>query len=138
MAVSIAGQLSALGSALVLGLAIGLLYDVFRVLRVRLPLPLLGGALDLLFWLLVTAALFLHALWTEGGVVRLYMVAAVFGGAVLYFRLLSRWCLALGYRLATLVGLLVRLVTFPLACAGALGKKMGRAAKKYFHYRRKW
>ena len=37
MAVSIAGQLSALGSALVLGLAIGLLYDVFRVLRVRLP-----------------------------------------------------------------------------------------------------
>ena len=121
-----------------LGLAIGLLYDCFRVLRVRLHLPLLGGILDLLFWLLVTAALFLHALITEAGVLRLYMVAAVLGGAVLYFKLLSRWCLALGYRLATLAALFVRLVTFPLTCAAALGKKMGSGAKKNFHYWRKW
>ena len=83
MAVSITQQLLALGSAALLGLAVGVLYDCFRILRCRLPLPLLAGLLDLLFWVLVTAALFLHALFLEGGVVRLYMVGAVFAGAVL-------------------------------------------------------
>ena len=57
MAFSVSGQALLLGGALALGAAVGVLYDAFRVLRVRLPLPLLGGILDLLFWLAVTAGL---------------------------------------------------------------------------------
>lgn len=41
-----------------LGTALGLVYDLFRILRRRVRLPLLGSALDLLFWALVTAGFF--------------------------------------------------------------------------------
>ena len=128
----------ALLSALLLGCAVGVLYDCFRVLRCRVRLRLLGGALDLLFWLCVTLALFLHALATGGGVLRLYMVAAVLAGACAYFLLLSPGILFLGYRLADLAGLLLRLVIFPLRWTIRLCKKVGQNLKKDFHYRRKW
>ena len=57
-------------------MAVGVLYDIFRILRVRLRLPLLGGILDLLFWLVVTAALFLYR---AGGIL------AVVAGVLLFF-----------------------------------------------------
>ena len=49
MTVDIAAQQAALLQAAVLGLAAGLLYDLFRILRCRVRLPLLGPALDLLW-----------------------------------------------------------------------------------------
>ena len=58
MTVDIAAQQAALLQAAVLGLAAGLLYDLFRILRCRVRLPLLGPALDLLFWLVLTGVLF--------------------------------------------------------------------------------
>ena len=51
MTISVAQQAAALAQAAALGLAVGLLYDLFRVLRVRVALPLLGAVLDLSFWL---------------------------------------------------------------------------------------
>ena len=68
MEISVSGQAAFLGGALVLGAAVGLLYDFFRILRVRVPLPLLGGILDLLFWLAVTAALFVYAVCASNGI----------------------------------------------------------------------
>lgn len=49
MGVTVAGQAWSFAAALALGAAVGLLYDLFRVLRVRVRLPLLGGVLDFLF-----------------------------------------------------------------------------------------
>ena len=63
-----------------LGTALGLVYDLFRILRRRVRLPLLGSALDLLFWALVTAGLFLYAIAAGGGQLRIYMVLALFLG----------------------------------------------------------
>lgn len=94
-----------------LGAAIGLLYDFFRILRVRLRLPLLGSVLDLLFWLAVTAAIFVYAVAAGNGEVRIYMLLSILGGAVLYFLLLSRWALKLGYLLADFLGLLWKIGT---------------------------
>ena len=59
MEVSIEAQLAAFGGAFFIGAAAGVLYDLFRVLRVRIRIPLIGTVLDALFWILVTAALFL-------------------------------------------------------------------------------
>ena len=56
MTISVAQQAAALAQAAALGLAVGLLYDLFRVLRVRVALPLLGAVLDLSFWIIVTVA----------------------------------------------------------------------------------
>ena len=75
MAVSVTGQALAFLGALALGAALGLLYDIFRVLRVRLPWKLLGAVLDLLFWLAVTAALFVYSVAAGDGEVRVYLTA---------------------------------------------------------------
>ncbi|MBS6356317.1 MAG: hypothetical protein KH438_13650, partial [Oscillibacter sp.] len=98
----------------------------------------LGSLLDLLFWLLVTLGLFLHALDTGGGVLRFYMVAAVLGGAIGYFLLLSPLFLFLGYRMADFAGILFRLAVSPLTLLRRIGKKVVQNTKKNFHYRRKW
>lgn len=67
MEISVAGQAAALTGAIALGLGVGLLYDLLRLLRCRLRLPLLGPALDLLFWAAVTIALFLYVIAATGG-----------------------------------------------------------------------
>ena len=138
MTVSVTDQALFFAGALVMGAAVGLLYDAFRILRVRVRLPLLGGVLDLLFWLVVTVALFVYTTTAGSGEVRLYIVAAVLLGAAAYFWLLSRWFLKLGYRLADLVGVLWRVLTLPVVFLLRLCKKIGKTAKKSFHYRRKW
>ena len=63
MTVDVAQQGRALLQALALGAVMGMTYDLFRILRVRVRIPLLGPALDLLFWLGATLALFL---WSQG------------------------------------------------------------------------
>ena len=63
MTVDVAAQGAALGQAVLLGLAAGALYDLFRILRVRVRLPLVGPVLDLLFWLTLTGTLFLWSQW---------------------------------------------------------------------------
>lgn len=138
MGISILDQLTALASALALGGAVGLLYDCFRILRCRVRFKPLGGLLDLLFWIAVTLALFFHALEVEQGVLRLYTVLAVLGGAVVYFLLLSPVALFLGYRLADFISMLLKLAILPVVALTSVLKKIKETAKKSFHYRRKW
>lgn len=130
MGVTVAGQAWSFAAALALGAAVGLLYDLFRVLRVRVRLPLLGGVLDFLFWALVTVSLFVLAVTAGNGEVRIYMVLAVFGGAAGYFLLLSRVFLKLGYALADLVGVLWHILVLPLVAIRLLFKKIVETAKK--------
>ena len=89
MAVSVADQARALLGAIGLGTAAGLLYDLFRVLRVRIPLRWLGPVLDLLFWLCCTITFFLWSVDSAGGLVRVYTAIAALTGAWGYFALLS-------------------------------------------------
>ena len=124
--------------ALGLGAGLGLVYDLFRLLRRRVRLPLLGPALDLLFWVLVTAGLFLYAISAGGGELRIYMAVALFLGAVAYFLLLSRPVRFLTERAADGAAVLWRLAVSPLVFFGRRSKKIEKAAKNYFHYRREW
>lgn len=67
MTADVTAQAWAVVQAIGLGLAAGLLYDLFRVLRVRVHVPLLGPLLDLLFWITLTAVLFVWSQWAWGG-----------------------------------------------------------------------
>ena len=67
MSVDVTQQGLALCQALLLGGAMGVAYDLMRILRVRIRLPLLGPLLDLLFWLTATAALFIWSQSAWGG-----------------------------------------------------------------------
>ncbi len=113
----------AFAGAVILGFGVGLLYDLLRLLRGRLRLPLLGPALDLLFWAAVTAALFLYVIAATGGEVRIYVLMALFGGAVAYFLSLSAWVLSLGNLLADGLASLIRLILLPFRLMGLAQKK---------------
>ena len=137
MTVDVAAQGAALVQAVLLGLAAGVLYDLFRILRVRVRLPLLGPALDLLFWLMLTGTLFLWSQWAWGGPVRLYGAAFLFLGGAVYFGLFSRWLLWLGYRLADLITAILKILALPLFALNRLQKKIKKLAKKYLPFRGK-
>ena len=67
MTIDVIQQGRALCQALLLGAVLGMLYDLFRILRVRVKVPLLGPALDLLFWIVATLTLFLWSQEAWGG-----------------------------------------------------------------------
>lgn len=114
MTADVTAQAWAVVQAIGLGLAAGLLYDLFRVLRVRVHVPLLGPLLDLLFWITLTAVLFVWSQWAWGGMVRLYGAVFLFFGGCVYFWLLSSGVLWVGYRLADLVTFVLKILVLPL------------------------
>lgn len=138
MTVDVAQQGRALCQALLLGGAMGAVYDLLRVLRVRIKIPLLGPALDLLFWLGATAALFLWSQDAWGGEVRLYGAAFCLVGGALYFWAVSPWALRLGYLGADLAAAFLGILTFPLGLAWALMKKIRKITKSIFLSGAKW
>ena len=75
MSIDTLQQGQALCEALLLGGAMGAAYDLFRILRVRVKIPMLGPALDLLFWLGATGVLFFWSQDAWGGQVRFYGAA---------------------------------------------------------------
>lgn len=79
MTIDVIQQSLALCQALLLGAAFGVLYDLSRVLRVRVRLRLLGLT-DLLFWLVATCALFLWSQRAWGGEIRAYGAAFCLAG----------------------------------------------------------
>lgn len=138
MEISVAEQAAAFAGAILLGFAIGVLYDLLRLFRVRVPISFLGPALDLLFWVVVVAALFLYAADATGGQVRIYVLLSVFGGAVVYFVTLSAWILGLGNLIADGAAFLGRLVRLPFRFLYFCVKKIQKNLKNLFLYRRKW
>ncbi|MBO5918506.1 MAG: spore cortex biosynthesis protein YabQ [Oscillospiraceae bacterium] len=138
MAADVSAQGWALVQALGLGLALGVLYDLLRILRVRIALPLLGGVLDLLFWVSATVVLFVWSQGAWGGRIRLYGVFGVALGGGLYFRLFSRHLLRVGYLLADVVHFLLDLALMPMRGVFFLTKKIKNYAKNTFSYGRKW
>ena len=138
MRVDIAAQVTAVWQAAALGAAAGVLYDLFRILRVRIRLPLLGPVLDFLFWVVLTGVLFLWSQWAWGGPVRLYGVAFLFFGGVAYFRLLSPGLLWLGYRVADGVAFCTGILLLPLRLWLWAMKKIQKLAKNIFRFRSKW
>ena len=128
MTVTILAQAHSLLGALLLGVGSGLWYDLLRGLRYRIRAQALAIALDLLFWLTVTAVLFGWSVSAGGGRVQLITCAAALTGGVIYFRWLSPLFFP---PLSALVGLVLRLVKLPLKPLYWL-KERGRRGQKFF------
>ena len=138
MTVSLSHQLWCLGWAAGLGAAAGVLYDGMRLVRARLPFPLLAAALDLLFWLGVTLVLFLFAIVSGNGLVRLYTIIAMAGGGGAYFLLFSRFFLAGGAFFLRWAGKVLRFLLLPLVLPLRFLKKIRKKAKNHFLSHKKW
>ncbi|MCI8840181.1 MAG: hypothetical protein HFF24_07620 [Oscillospiraceae bacterium] len=132
MHVDIAGQAAVFGQALLLGALLGLVYDAMRTLRRTWRSAGLAFALDLLFWLGATAALFLLTLSRDDGRVRIFHMAAVALGGGAYFLTLSRLALPALLWAAGLARRIWRLLTAPLRALARWTKKFLENRKKLF------
>lgn len=117
MELSLNGQAAGLGLGFLLGLALGLSYDLLRPLRRRFG----GPGWDLLFAGLCFAAAFLYGLWGREGRLELWELAALGLGFRLYLGPFSRCFLPLYQRLLRfLAGIFRRGKAFVKKCCDLL------------------
>lgn len=138
MGIEIEAQTMTVLWALTLGGSLGVFYDVARILRHKAKNHLLGGLLDICFWIIATTGLFLLAIMRGGGEVRVYMVCVVVIGATLYFLTISRLVVIFLGIFAEIVRFLLGICLLPIHTVKAILKKIVKKQKNDFHYRRKW
>ena len=131
-------ELAVLCRAIVLGGGLGLVYDLMRVIRRRVPLPGLGGILDFSFWMLATVALFLFSQEAWAGRVRLYGAAFCLLGGTAYFWGLSPVFLSVLLRLTDMLVLILGILFFPARVLGKVLGRIGKNVKKLFSFKKKW
>lgn len=76
--------------SLALGVMLGVLYDIFRVVRSFSPKKqIIVAIFDILFWIIALISLLAFVLTVSGGAMRWYVLFGVFGGGFLYMASLS-------------------------------------------------
>lgn len=139
MEIYIGQQLLDLGAAMLLGIVCGMMYDLLRPVRLRRRYNKpLTHVVDIVFVLIVLLAVFLFALRIGQGEFRLFMLCGFLAGGVLYFLLLSPLLRPLWDFWAQAAACFLSLLWKPIALLGRTTKKIGTAAKKYFHFLRKY
>ena len=131
MELSVEAQALSLLGGLLLGGSMGLVYDLFRILRWKIPLRGLGAALDLIFWVGCTAALFLYAQWAERGEVRGYLALSLLVGGGAYFALISPL-------VRKILNQILRILGVPLRMILAVLKKIRKKQKNLFSSLKRW
>ncbi|HEX6971904.1 MAG TPA: spore cortex biosynthesis protein YabQ [Limnochordia bacterium] len=87
---SLAGQIYALGMMLVAGALVGILFDIYRLLRAFMrPGAWLTVLMDLAFWLLATPLVFGLLLIGNWGELRLFALLGLGCGLFAYFQIAS-------------------------------------------------
>ena len=136
----ITDQLAVFLRSILLGSTLALVYDLFRSVRALilpgppgqrgLPRRLLGGLLDGVYCLVALASVFFFIMAGDGEL-RLFILAGILGGGVLFFCLLSPLLLPL-WRFW--LGILL----VPLRLAGKIIKKFVQICKKLFSFLKSW
>ncbi|MCL2405832.1 MAG: spore cortex biosynthesis protein YabQ [Defluviitaleaceae bacterium] len=109
MILSMTGQAWLFLSTVIVGAAIGLFYDAFRVLRKTARHNKLAVTLeDLFFWVTATGLTFYYMLHRSYGEIRLFTLLGIACGILLYFATVSRWVVVV---LVAVVNYLKRVVT---------------------------
>ena len=123
MGIELTEQLAMFFRSVLLGGALGLLYDLLRALR-SLGGRVWGGVLDSVYCVLSVSLLFFFVMAGDGEL-RLFFLAGALGGAVLFFCLLSPI-------LRPLWDFWLRILLSPVHLAAGAGKKCCRGTKKLF------
>lgn len=85
MNISVSGQTMEFLYAALFGVALGVLYDIFAILRSYLPAKKMFAALfDVLFWIIAIVALLAFVMLVTGGRMRWYVLVGSFLGIFLY------------------------------------------------------
>lgn len=86
-----------------IGALLGILFDFYRVVlgRVR-PRAIFTSVSDFIYWIVATIIVFGGLIASNWGELRAYVFIGLFGGAIIYFKLLSRHITAFFIRFITL------------------------------------
>ena len=91
MTVSISSQAYIFLCSVIGGIAIALIYDIFRILRKAVKTSNLATYMeDLVFWVLVAVVMFATVYYSNEGELRSYIFLGTFLGVVLYALLFSK------------------------------------------------
>jgi len=106
-------------STIIVGAAIGLLYDMFRIFRKTAPHAGIAVQLeDLLFWVVATVLTFYYMLHRNYGEIRPFVMLGVVIGVVLYFITISRFivraCVAVVNYIIKVVVAAIRIILVPI------------------------
>lgn len=108
---SLTSQLYAFLVTIITGIAIGILFDFYKVIRgltrPRKAFTYLG---DLAFWIIATLVVFFMLLIGNWGEIRFYVVIGVFAGTALYMKFFSKGFLRLLSGLILVVKKIIRFI----------------------------
>ena len=151
MILSMEGQAWLFLSTVLMGAAIGLLYDVFRIFRKTARHSQLAVQLeDLFFWVAATGLTFYYMLHRNYGEIRVFVLVGVGIGLTLYFATVSRFVLIVFVNvvnyLKRVVAVAIRIVLIPVRYVFALleppvvkaygtTRKQARKVKRYGRYK---
>lgn len=125
-----------LGTSILVGAGLFLLYDIFRIFRRIIPHGEIWiGAEDFCYWLFCTAAVFCMLYRENDGLVRGFAIGGVIIGMLLYFFLVSRFVVGINVLLLKKIfGAFGRICRFLFAPGYRAGKKtaafFGKRLKK--------
>lgn len=89
---SIQNEMMLFGSAVLLGAALMLLYDVIRICRRILPRGIILVSIeDVIYWIVFGVAVFILLYRENDGAVRGFIVGGIAAGLFLYYQMLGRW-----------------------------------------------
>lgn len=143
MELILAEELAVVGYAALFGVGVGILYDVFRVLRLIFRPSAVAVFVEDLIFFFITAWLTGMFIFTfHSGVIRLYIFVSAVAGAALWYLTLGRICYRLWRRVADKIRRFFAVLSAPLRKFLAkikrkIPKKEAKNAKKLFHFRKK-
>ena len=132
MGISIPQQLLTFGQSILLGLSVGILYDLLRPFRLRIPR--LASFLDLLYCFMIALSGFLFLLRQGSGELRGFLVLGFSGGMLLFFCALAPLFRPLWDFWADILGLFFHILSIPLLFLKILCKKTVAAGKNLFYF----
>lgn len=92
----VSGEMRIFLTLFLTGSALGLIFDVYRVIKNLFHLkPLMTAFTDILYWLIAIALTFKALIFANWGEMRFYVLIALGFGAILYFTLLSKKVISL-------------------------------------------
>ena len=95
MGISVPEQLWTFLYSIAYGVALGVFYDLFRVLRlIFIPSSVSVFIQDVLFWIISGIVTFMYMFSFNDGMIRFYMLCGVFLGWILYYFTLGGWIYA--------------------------------------------
>ncbi len=116
MIVSVSAQAYVFLCTIAGGMAIALVYDIFRIFRKAIKTGSLATYFqDLLYWIFAALIMFLTVYYSNDGELRAYLFIGAFLGVVLYVLLLSRIVMGSSIFLISIASKIIKAVIFVIA-----------------------